>query len=103
MSADSVIARRPPDDGQEWDAQCARCGSSVVHLGCPTCGGDGFVFDDDDPDWRQPGGDRCHDCDGAGGWQECGSGVEWCKAHPMVSREGVDPGAIEWFVTTRWS
>ena len=99
MSADSVIARRPPDDGQEWDAQCARCGSSVVHLGCPTCGGDGFVFDDDDPDWRQPGGDRCPDC--AGGWQECGSGVEWCKAHPMVSREGVDPGAIEWFVTTR--
>lgn len=27
---EAVIARYPPEDGQEWDSQCARCGSSVT-------------------------------------------------------------------------
>ncbi len=27
-----VIARRPPNDGRDWDNQCARCGSSVYGL-----------------------------------------------------------------------
>lgn len=92
----TVIARRPPDDGREWDAQCARCGSSVVHLDCHGCAGEGRVDDEDYDD-----GLPCTDCGGAGGWQECCSGLEWCEAHPMPTRETTPAGAIEWFVTAR--
>ena len=29
ITSESVIAKRPPNDGRDWDNQCARCGSSV--------------------------------------------------------------------------
>lgn len=28
----SVIAKLPPNDGREWDCQCARCGSSCYEF-----------------------------------------------------------------------
>lgn len=29
---EAVIAPYPPNDGREWDCQCARCGSTVAML-----------------------------------------------------------------------
>lgn len=91
--SDSVIASRPPNDGREWDCQCARCGSSVIHSGCPSCGGDGFTADEDDERVI-----RCDDCNGRGRWLDCGSSDEWCEANPRTLREDTARGAIEWFV-----
>lgn len=98
---ETVIASRPPNDGREWDAQCARCGSSAIYEQCPTCGGEGVVFfDDDDQDL---GEFPCDDCDRAGGWAECGSDPAWCEAHPLPQREHIARGSIEWFVVQRGS
>lgn len=96
--ADSVIAHRPPDDGREWDVQCARCGSSVFSDACNGCDGDGFVYDDEDnnADWVP-----CEDCDGSGSWALCGSDASWCEAHPLPGREQIERGALEWFVVER--
>ena len=93
---DSIIAASPPNDGREWDAQCARCGSSVVHVQCYDCWWDGFCGDDDDP--FLPRAIRCGACNGAGGWPACCSDAEWCNAHPLPGRESVERGAVEWFV-----
>ena len=95
--SDTVIADRPPNDGREWDAQCARCGSSTIYERCPTCGGEGSVFCDGSDEWDES--HPCDDCDGRGGWAECGSGHEWCEAHPLPQREDIAHGALEWFVT----
>lgn len=93
--ADSVIADSPPHDGQEWDCQCARCGSSCGYVDCGECGGDGYVEDDDccGTDTMQ-----CRECGGHGGWPVCVSDDDWCNAHPLPGRENVKRGAIEWFV-----
>lgn len=93
----TMIADRPPNDGREWDAQCARCGSSCAFSACPTCGGDGFTEDDD----ALYGDNRpvhCGDCRGAGGFVDCGSDAAYCEAHPSKGREGIERGAVEWFV-----
>lgn len=94
-AVDAVIADRPPDDGREWDAQCARCGSSVERVVCDACGGDGYTVEDD---WDE--GEReedCQDCDGSGGYWRCGSTAAYCNAHPSPGRERVERGAIEWY------
>jgi len=102
-----VIARLPPEDGRNWEPQCARCGSSVHFDHCDSCGGEGI-----DPFGHDCGEDTCccldpepnlscGSCGGVGGWRRCLSGEEWCKAHPMNGRESVESGAIEWFMVER--
>lgn len=95
---DTVIAARPPDDGREWEVQCARCGSSVMNDACSGCDGDGFVYDDEDDDAECV---RCNDCDGGGSWALCMSDAAWCEAHPLPEREQTERGALEWFVAER--
>lgn len=101
-SATAVIADRPPNDGCDWDSQCARCGSSTTRQDCGECGGAGWLFVEDigcdgaAEDYR-----RCLTCCGRGGWECCLSGDEWCQAHPRPGREQVERGEIEWFVVER--
>jgi len=99
---DSVIRESPPNDGREWDCQCARCGSSCSAVDCETCGGEGYdghecgedtcaCGDPDEPNVP------CSICLGAGGWMVCISSREWCEAHPLPDRADVKRGQIEWF------
>lgn len=91
----AVIAPRPPDDGMAWECQCARCGSSVNHLSCDTCGGYGWTEDDEDPFCASRL--TCLDCAGAREHLECVSDEAWCNAHPVEGRRDVARGAFEWF------
>lgn len=85
----------PANDGREEDCQCARCGSSCVFVDCGNCD-DGEVERDE---WGDCGTyfTRCPDCRGAGGWWQCCSGEEWCKARPIAGREAIETGIVEWF------
>jgi hypothetical protein len=101
----TVIARRPPSDGREWDAQCARCGSSLSFEECEQCGGegvDGHECGDDscccaDPEDNLP----CDICRGQGAFPRCLSSTDWCKANPAPGREAIEPSTPEWFVVDR--
>jgi hypothetical protein len=106
--SERIIAARPPNDGREWDNQCARCGSSVDRELCEDCGGDGYVeagcFEDScccanpevDHDYE-----TCHACAGSGGWWRCLSSEEFCGANPLPGRGAVSRGEVEWFPVTR--
>jgi hypothetical protein len=91
-----LIADNPPNDGRDWDCQCARCGSSCVSETCDTCGGTG-VNDWGEDDWDYGGPQACDICEGGGGWMHCCSSLDWCEAHPIEGRENTGRGAIEWF------
>src|SRR5215471_17902118 len=69
--------------------QCARCGSSIDFDLCPDCGGEGFVESPDEDSWAYIENEleRCGLCAGAGGWWQCLSSVEYCKANPLPGRE----------------
>lgn len=95
--ADTVIAERPPRDGREWDAQCARCGSGVERLDCEDCNGEGEY--EVEGMFGEFTGAPCETCNRVGGWYVCASSEEWCRAHPMAGREHVERDALEWFVT----
>jgi hypothetical protein len=96
--ADTVIADNPPNDGREWDCQCARCGSSCIFESCEHCGGDGVDdWGEDDWDEWQGGPTTCDICQGDGGWMVCCSSPGWCEANPMPGREAISRGATEWF------
>ena len=100
-----LIADAPPEDGREWDCQCARCGSSAGWEDCWQCGGEGTLGSACIDDLCYGGecihGDDdqipCDICHGHGGWNVCVSGAEWCNAHPLPGREETKHGAIEWF------
>lgn len=103
MPADTVIAPYPPEDGREWESQCARCGSSTTFVECDACGGDGYTapgaLHEMDPLWYDSDDDEpCGVCRGAGGWARCLSSEEWCSANPRPGREGLAQGTVEWFV-----
>lgn len=98
----TVIAECPPEDGQRWDCQCARCGSSMDFERCDSCGGDGFTAPGDlyeeDPLWYDRDDvEPCQWCNGRGGWRRCSNSVEWCLAHPQEGRSLVLSGTVEWF------
>lgn len=97
----SVIQPLPPQDDNEWDCQCARCGSSCDSQGCDECRNDGFVLDDH---WGIDGEDigsdcrTCPTCRGRPVSYHCLSHPAWCDANPLQGREHVKRGKIEWFV-----
>ena len=102
--SETMIADHPPNDGREWDCQCARCGSSTGTEDCSNCiegyshhncGEDSCGHADDPYNYNV----RCDWCRGRGFYRFCLSGEEWCNAHPMNGREEIRHGAIEWFVT----
>lgn len=92
-----VIQPFPPRDGNEWECQCARCGSSADWRECGECE-DGYReedFGDDvvsDMDFV-----KCEFCEGHGGDYWCRSPKEWCEANPVDGREKIERGQIEWF------
>lgn len=96
-----VIRPFPPSDGNEWDEQCARCGSSCMYVQCEQCGGDGVDGHDCGEDCccclHPEENVRCDICDGHGGWYCCLSSKEYCEANPLPGRESVQRGKIEWF------
>lgn len=99
MSGERVIQPWPPEDGREWDSQCARCGSSCGRTNCDSCGGQGH-FEEDDPEslgCGLPEVFECDVCEGAGGWMECLSSADWCENHAMDGCHIYERGKIEWF------
>lgn len=101
LSQERHIGPMPPQDGNEWDCQCARCGSSADSETCTNCGGEGL-------DGHECGEDccmcldksdnvTCDICDGFGHWYRCLSSPEWCEENPLPGRESVERGKIEWF------
>lgn len=98
-AVETVIAERPPQDGRDWHAQCARCGSSTGFVDCDDCGGEGWLSrEEEDPLWYDPDDlFPCNTCRGHGGWRHCLSQQDWCKANPNEGREQIERGAIEWY------
>lgn len=93
----------PVGDGTWADeCQCARCGSSVEWVDCYNCD-DGDLGSDCIDDLCHGGecmhGDsgfiRCDICNGKGGWWRCISGREWCLAHPLEGRAGINTTAYD--------
>lgn len=96
------IGPRPPQDGGEWDCQCARCGSLCEYNRCDECedGFDGHDCGEDCCCCLYPEDNVvCQFCDGYGGWHRCISSSEWCKANPLPGREETQRGTIEWYLT----
>lgn len=97
----TVIAPRPPADGRDWDCMCARCGSSMTHVDCDECGGDGDNGHDCGEDscccLYPEENIECSNCDGAGGWLLCVSSEEFCEANPLNGREDVKRHTTEWY------
>lgn len=75
------------------DCQCARCGSSVEHVCCYNCGGDGYSHHDCGEDCccclYPEDNVVCDICRGRGGWWRCLSTPEYCEANPMPGRERI--------------
>lgn len=96
MSGKTFIQRKPPNDGRQYDCQCARCGSTLSFEDCWECGGDGYVADDVD---GFDGDDvvPCNVCAGEAAFPVCISTEEWCKAHPIQGREDIERATPEWF------
>lgn len=97
----TIIGDFPPQDGREWEPQCARCGSSCGFDECENCGGEGTDGHDCGEDCcmcRYPEDNvRCDCCLGKGGWWSCLSTEKWCKDNPRVGRENHNRGMIEWY------
>lgn len=101
MPAELHIGPTPPNDGREWDAQCARCGSSADYDPCEWCAGEGYDGHDcgEDccmcryPDENVP----CQVCDGRGGFTHCLSSADWCEANPLPGKERTKRGELEWY------
>ena len=105
MSEHTVIAARPPQDGQDWDCQCARCGSSCDRQDCYNCE-EGFSHHDCGEDcccclYPEPNV-VCDVCQGYCGWWSCLSSPEWCEANPLPGREDISRGKIEWYPTKEY-
>ena len=90
-----------PNDGRNWDCQCARCGSSMTHIECESCGEEGVRGHDCgedcccclDPEENM----TCDICDGEGGWLQCLSSAVFCEGNPLPGREKIKRGEVEWY------
>lgn len=114
MADRTVIAKWPPEDGRQWESQCARCGSSTDDgESCWQCGGEGSLgsacIDDmcHGQDECIHGDDDeipCDICEGSGTLPpRCLSDEAWCEAHPIAGREQTPRGTVEWFVVAESS
>lgn len=102
----AFIGENHPSDGRDWDAQCARCGSSLDWILCEACGGEGITgpgeLYEEDPLWYDKDDyEACHQCGGKASWPQCISGSEWCNANPLEGRQAVERSTPEWFVISR--
>ena len=102
VACSALFGDNPPNDGREYDCQCARCGSSVQWEQCGACGGEGITgpgeLYEQDPLWYDMDDyEPCHQCNGDASWGICLSSPEWCEAHPLPGREDVKRGTIEWY------
>lgn len=102
----TFIGSNHPRDGREWDAQCARCGSSLDWHQCDVCEGGGITgpgeLYEQAPLWYDPEDfDLCHHCHGESSWPYCLSSREWCNANPIKGREEIKSGTPEWFAIKR--
>lgn len=102
IGSSDLFGDNPPNDGREYDYQCARCGSSIQWEQCGACGGEGITgpgeLYEQDPLWYDPDDyENCHQCDGEASWGICISSPEWCDANPVPGRESVKRGTIEWY------
>lgn len=92
----------PPQDGREWESQCARCGSSTDWTDCENCGGEGVIGHDCGEDCcccADPEDNViCDLCNGHGGWHHCILSADWCNANPRTGCAGYMHGQIEWFL-----
>lgn len=98
-----MIQDYPPSPslpGENYECQCARCGSSCDWQRCEECedGYDGHDCGEDCCMCLYPEENvLCQICRGHEGWYVCLSSPEWCKANPLPGREGIERGEIEWF------
>lgn len=100
--AKTQLGGKPPHDGNDWDAQCGRCGSTLSFVPCENCAGEGFTEHDcgedtcccADPEYNV----ACGVCGGDGSFPSCLSSPGWCEANPMKDREHVERSSPEWFV-----
>jgi hypothetical protein len=94
-----------PNDGGDWECQCARCGSSLMWEDCYGCAGEGLRGHDCGEDTcccLDPEDNvECSNCGGSGGHYDCVSGREWCTANPMMGREDITSGRVEWYPVNR--
>ena len=101
MSIETSIGFHP-NDGREWEVQCARCGSSLDFDPCFQCGGSGFDDHDCGDDCcccADPDDDvQCEACGGRGSYPVCASEHSgWCKANPKPGRENTPVSTPEWY------
>lgn len=99
---DRLIGESHPQDGRDWDCQCARCGSSMDSELCGSCGGDGITgpgeLYEEDPLWYDPDDyENCHQCGGQGAWMLCISSPKYCQTHPLPGRGKIQRHTPEWF------
>ena len=71
VSCTDLFGDNPPNDGREYDCQCARCGSSVEWEQCGACGGEGTTgpgeLYEEDPLWYDMDDyEPCHQCNVSG-------------------------------------
>lgn len=100
--SDTFIGATHPEDGREWECQCARCGSSLMRVQCDQCGGDGLDGHDCGEDCccclHPEDNQTCGMCRGEGGWWQCASSGKWCEDHPLPERGEIKGSTPEWYV-----
>ena len=101
MSKAECHIGKHPNDGRDYDCQCARCGSSMTRVECESCGGEGVTGHDCGEDCccclNPEDNIQCDICNGEGGWWQCLSPQEFCEAHPLPHRNKIRRSTPEWF------
>jgi len=99
--SEGIIASHPPADGHQWDASCARCGSSLMFEECEVCGGEGLDGHDCGEDTcccAYPDDNvSCGSCLGAGSFPVCLASPGWCEANPLRGRDSTRRATPEWY------